>query len=73
LLQPRKPGDTGLKEILEKLESHFSLKPSVIVERFKFHSKSHLEGENVAEFVAGLRRFSEHCQIGATLKDMLHD
>jgi len=48
LLQPQKPGDAGLKEILEKLESHFSPKPSVIVERFKFHSRSRLEGENVA-------------------------
>ena len=27
LLQPQKPGDAGLKEILQKLESHFSPKP----------------------------------------------
>ena len=73
LLQPQKPGDVELKEILEKLESHFSPKPSVIVERFKFHSRSRLEGKNVAEFVAGLRRFSEHCKFGTTLEDMLRD
>ena len=73
LLQPQKPGDAGLKEILQKLESHFSPKPSVIVQRFKFHSRSRLEGENVAEFVAGLRRFSKHCQLGTTLEDMLRD
>ena len=73
LLQPQKPGDVELKEILEKLENHFSPKPSVIVERFKFHSRSRLEGENVAEFVAGLRRLSEHCKFGTTLKDMLRD
>ena len=73
LLQPQKPGDARLKEILEKLESHFSPKPSVIVERFKFHSRHQLEGENVAEFVAGLKRFSEHCQFGTTLEDMLRD
>ena len=73
LLQPQKPGDVELKEILEKLENHFSPKPSVIVERFKFHSRSGLEGENVAEFVAGLRRLSEHCKSGTTLEDMLRD
>lgn len=73
LLQPQKPGDVELKEILEKLENHFSPKPSVIVERFKFHSRSRLERENVAEFVAGLRRLSEHCQFGTTLEDMLRD
>ena len=73
LLQPQKPGDVELKEILEKLENHFSPKPSVIIERFKFHSRSGLEGENVAEFVAGLRRLSEHCKSGTTLEDMLRD
>ena len=59
--------------IYETLENHFSPKPSVIVERFKFHSRSRLEGENVAGFVAGLRRLSEHCQFGTTLEDMLRD
>ena len=59
--------------IYETLENHFSPKLSVIVERFKFHSRSRLEGEKVAEFVAGLRRLSEHCQFGATLEDMLRD
>ena len=73
LLQPQKQGDAGLKAILEKLERHFSPKPSVIVERFKFHRRNHLEWENAAEFVAGLRRFSEHCQFGTTLEDMLRD
>ena len=73
LLQPKKPGDVELKETLEKLENHYSPKPSVIVERFKFHSRSRLERENVAEFVAGLRRLSEHCQFGTTLEDMLRD
>ena len=68
LLQPQKPGDSGLKDILEQLESHFSLKRSVIIEQFKIHSRNCLEGENVAEFVAGLRRFSEHCQFGTTLE-----
>ena len=57
LLQPQKPGDVSLKELLEKLESHFLPKPSVIVEQFKFHSRNRLEGENVAEFIAGLKRF----------------
>ena len=59
--------------IYETLENHFSPKLSVIVERFKFHNRSRLEGEKVAEFVAGLRRLSEHCQFGATLEDMLRD
>ena len=74
LLQPKKPGEAEVKEIYEALEHHFWPKPiaSVIVERFKFHSKSRQE-EAVAEFVAGLRRLSEQCQFGTTLEDMLRD
>ena len=53
------------------LQQHLSPKPSVIVERFIFHSNSRSEGETVAEFVAGLRRLSEHCQFGTGLEDML--
>ena len=41
-----------------------------LVLRFKVKSG---KGENVAEFVAGLRRLSEHCQFRTTLKDMLRD
>ena len=59
LLQPQKPGDANLKVIYKKLENYFSPKPNVIVKQFKFHSRNHLERENVAEFVAGLRRLSE--------------
>ena len=73
LLQPKKPEEAEVKEIYEALEHHVSPQPSVIVERVKFLSKSRQEGEHVAEFVAGLRRLSEHCQFGTTLEDILRD
>ena len=73
LLQPKKPAEDELTVIYETLDNHFSPKPSVIVERFQFHSRNRLAGESVAAFVAGLRRLSEHCQFGSTLEDMLRD
>lgn len=48
-------------------------KPSVIVERFKFHSKVRQQGQSVTSFVADLRRLTEHCDFGTTLDDMIRD
>ena len=73
LLEPKKPGEAEEKEIYKALKHHFLPQPSILVERFKFHSKCRQEGENVVEFVAGLQRLSEHCQFGTTLEDMLRD
>ena len=64
ILQPKKPADTEIKEIIEELKKYYNPKPSEIVERFKFHSRVRKEGESVATFVAGLRNLSEYCNFG---------
>ena len=73
LCQPGKPGDFSLTVLLKILSDHFTPKPSVIVERFKFHSKVRQQGQSVATFVAELRRLTEHCGFGSALDDMLRD
>lgn len=73
ILQPKKPADTEIKEIIEELKKHYNPKPSEIVERFKFHSRLQKDGESVATFVACLRSLSEHCNFGESLEDMLRD
>nr|XP_061834657.1 uncharacterized protein K02A2.6-like [Nerophis lumbriciformis] len=75
LCQPGKPADTDmtLTEMLQKLTDHFAPKPSLIVERFKFHSKLRQQGQSVSSFVAELRRLTEHCKFGTALDDMLRD
>ena len=45
----------------------------MIVQRFQFNSRSQKDGESIAEFVADLRRISEHCNYKNTLDDMLRD
>lgn len=37
LLQPVRPGNKTYKEIVDTLTGHFSPKPLVIAERFRFH------------------------------------
>uniref|UniRef100_A0A3Q1FDP4 Tick transposon n=1 Tax=Acanthochromis polyacanthus TaxID=80966 RepID=A0A3Q1FDP4_9TELE len=73
LCQPGKPGELPLSELLKKLSDHFTPKPSVIVERFKFHSKVTQPGQSVLSFLAELRRLTEHCGFGAAMDDMIRD
>ena len=44
-----------------------------MVERFRFHSRSQKAGESITDFVAQLKRLSEHCKFGTTTKEMLRD
>ncbi|GFR63427.1 hypothetical protein ElyMa_001894800 [Elysia marginata] len=55
------------------LQSHYCPKPLEIVERFKFHKRSQETGENVADFIAAIKRLSEHCNFGAVLQTTLRD
>ena len=73
VLQPRKPAEITLKDIFAVLAKHFNPTPSLIVERFKFHSRARATNESVAEFVAGLRKLTEHCDFRDSLEDMLRD
>nr|XP_061795480.1 uncharacterized protein K02A2.6-like [Nerophis lumbriciformis] len=60
LLQPDKPGSKTYREIVETLNGHFSPKPLVIAERFRFQRRNQEEGESVTMFVAALRKLAEH-------------
>ena len=56
------------------LKEHWQPKPSEIVQRYNFHSRVQKEGESIADYVAELRRLSEHCGFKeSTLDDMLRD
>ena len=61
------------KDIVEKVRLHYNPKPSQIVERYKFNSRSQKPGESIVCYVAELRRLSEHCEYGDHLEEMLRD
>ncbi len=73
LAAPKKPAEKSFAELVALVKSHYSPKPSVIVQRFQFHSRMQQTGESVAAFVAELRQLSEFCEFGDSLEDMLRD
>ena len=66
LAAPAKPSDVEYKALVELMANHSMPKLSVVVERFRFHSRSQQQGESIADFFAQLQRLSEHCQFGET-------
>ena len=73
LVTPEKPADKTLAELVKVLSTHFKPKPSEIMERFKFHSRSRKPGESVATLVAERRSLTEFCNFGTTLEAMIRD
>ena len=73
LVVPAKPGTKPLEELLQKLEQHYSPRPSEIVQRFRFHTYFRKPGEAIAVFIARLRSLSKHCTFGDSLEHMIRD
>ena len=65
--------DKTCTELMDALSAHFSSKPLVIAERYRFHKRDQLPGESIATYVAELRRFARHCNFGMNLDDRLRD
>ena len=61
LVLPAKPGNKSFDELVKLMKEHQIPPPNPVLERFKFHTRSSQQGESMADFVASLRRISEHC------------
>ena len=72
LVQPDKPGDKSYDQIVTIVKNHHNPKPSEIVQRFKFNTRSRRPDENIRTFVAELRSLSEFCNF-EDLDSMLRD
>ena len=73
LTAPAKPSTKNYAELCEILRNHFSPKPLVIVERFRFHKRNQHEGENVQQYVAELKKLAQFCEFGNNLTETLRD
>ena len=71
LCQPGSPGDKKFDELVALVQEHFTPKPSEIVQRYKFYTRTRQAGETVHQFVAALRNLSKHCNFGSTLNIMM--
>ncbi len=58
---------------MEVLTTHYSPKPTEVMQRFRFNSRARKEGESVADYIAELRKLAEFCNYGAALDKMLRD
>ena len=65
-MSPSRVTDFTFKEIVEKVQGHFSPKPSPIVKRYEFNTRKQGEDEE-------LRKIAECCEYGPVLNDMLRD
>ena len=72
-LASRRLEEHRFAELVELATKHYNPRPSPIVKRFEFNSRSQKEGETIAVYVAELRKIAEHCEYGEVLSDMLRD
>ena len=71
LISPQKPTDVDFATLRKKVREHHDPTPSVHVSRFKFGSCRRRVGQTIADYVAALRKASEHCGFESTLEDRL--
>ena len=73
LLSPQRPRDKSFNELKEALIRHYSPKPILIAERFKFNRRNQLESESVAQFVVKLEQLALKREFGVFLEEALRD
>ncbi|KAL2088046.1 hypothetical protein ACEWY4_016874 [Coilia grayii] len=75
LVAPGKPGAKTYEQIVTVLQTHFSLQQAAgqLHEFYTAHRQNQGEGQTVAQYVAVLKRLSEHCEFRDYLEDALRD
>ena len=73
LVAPAKPSEKTFDALVKLVKDHLHPPPAVAFQRYTFNTRKQKEGETIAEFVAELKRLSEHCKFGATLEEMPRD
>ncbi|KAK8768125.1 hypothetical protein V5799_005094, partial [Amblyomma americanum] len=58
LLTPKTPDQVAIDEIFSVLSGHYIPKPSVVVCRFRFNSRSRQPEESVSDYTASLKKLS---------------
>ncbi|MCZ6925324.1 MAG: hypothetical protein O7D30_08485, partial [Rickettsia endosymbiont of Ixodes persulcatus] len=67
------PTEATLAACLQTLSNHSSQQPSVTVSSFKVNSRIRQKGQPVSDYVASLKKLSEHCELGNFLSDLVRD
>ena len=74
LAAPAKPAEKSYAQLTKLLVDHFSPKPVLIAERFKFQQRNQQPSESISDYIAQLRKLTKHCRFkGPQLEDALRD
>ena len=73
LLESNTPESKSYADLVDLVRKHFNPTPSVIMQRFKFNTRTRKDTESVATYVAELKCFGKHCEIGNKLNEMVRD
>ncbi|KAL0810732.1 hypothetical protein ABMA28_010054 [Loxostege sticticalis] len=73
LASPKKPKDLEFSEADDLMRKHLQPAPSALAERFRFRQRRQLPEENVANYVAELKRLSRDCKFDKNLSENLRD
>ena len=66
----RKPKSKSYTDLVDLLSTHFNPTPSVIMQHFKFNTRTRKDNESVATYVAELKHLGEYCEFGDKLNEM---
>ena len=72
LCAPVKPATKTFEVLCTIMQEHQNPKPTIIVQRFKFNTRTRHGGESISTYLAELRLLSEDCNYGE-LEEMLRD
>ncbi|XP_030030715.2 uncharacterized protein LOC115447673 [Manduca sexta] len=61
LCTPNKPSSMTYDTLVELMKKHLNPKPSLLAERFKFRQRIQKSEENIANYVAELKKLSKDC------------
>ena len=67
LVQAEKLDSTPYEELVKIVKNHYNPKPSVIMQRYKFNTRTRTTGESITAYVAALKDQAQHCEFKETL------
>jgi hypothetical protein len=72
-LSQNNPTAKSFDELKQLLLEHINPKPNEISQRFVFYRRDRRTGESVKDYIAELRKLSEHCNFNDKLEEHLRD
>ena len=73
LLEPERPSEKDLDDLVTVLKQHFEPKPIVVAERFRFYRRMQAPGESFASYIAELKSLTRNCAFEGLLEEALRD